>query len=290
MTEPQKTHHNDSYVNNKSQSGSITSETPLTFRKCTCQLNVGPCSAIDDVGIMEEVLKQILAELECPVCLEYMVGDITLCQQGHSTCKTCKDKIRSHCPICKSVFAVQRNFTLEQVAAKLTYPCRNDGCKAILKANEVREHERYCEKIMYRCCIKHNDCPWSGKLNEIRPHIEQCHMENVEKWRSNGFAQIYVTFNEENTFVVSFSQTHNISMYSGMYIGPSIDSDDFILNVEFEDQTGKGYKLLGASPCIPLGSFEDVFEGNHITFGSEMLRHFLGSNNYYASKITITRK
>ncbi|KAJ4432539.1 hypothetical protein ANN_21162 [Periplaneta americana] len=50
--------------------------------------------------IMDTLAQELLQGLECPVCFDYMVPPITLCENGHNICKICKPKL-FECPTCK---------------------------------------------------------------------------------------------------------------------------------------------------------------------------------------------
>ncbi|PSN36228.1 hypothetical protein C0J52_22803 [Blattella germanica] len=66
---------------------------------------------------MQEMEELTLNEIECPVCLEYMVRPIVLCISGHNFCGNCRKQM-SDCPICKKHFFT-RNIALEEVASKI---------------------------------------------------------------------------------------------------------------------------------------------------------------------------
>ena len=64
----------------------------------------------------------LLGELECPVCMEYMLPPITFCLNGHNICNNCKPML-TNCPTCRQPFVNIRNVALEKLARQMKYPC-----------------------------------------------------------------------------------------------------------------------------------------------------------------------
>ena len=54
-------------------------------------------------GEMDITSREVLEELKCPVCVEYMMPPIPMCQNGHNICNTCRQKV-NQCPTCKEEF------------------------------------------------------------------------------------------------------------------------------------------------------------------------------------------
>ena len=66
--------------------------------------------------------KLIISELECPICLESMVGRVRrplLCRKGHACCSTCRRQLGSRCPTCRSPASWGRCLTLEKLGEHL---------------------------------------------------------------------------------------------------------------------------------------------------------------------------
>ncbi|KAG5894450.1 hypothetical protein JTB14_014897 [Gonioctena quinquepunctata] len=70
--------------------------------------------ATEDLETNESLEMNVLAELECAVCLNYMTPPIMQCESGHNFCATCYN-IMEHCPKCEAPKAASRNFSLERV-------------------------------------------------------------------------------------------------------------------------------------------------------------------------------
>jgi len=78
---------------------------------------------------IQDVSKDVLEQLECPVCMQYMLPPITLCGNGHNVCSSCKQKLQNF-PPCNEPFFQTRNRTLEKLALRIECPFPNEphGC------------------------------------------------------------------------------------------------------------------------------------------------------------------
>jgi len=87
----------------------------------------------------------LLKELECPVCLEYMESPIKMCENGHTICDSCGSQV-SKCPSCRGTFTKARNFTLGRIAATAIFPCKNReaGCGKTFTVNHKNSHQSQC--------------------------------------------------------------------------------------------------------------------------------------------------
>lgn len=83
--------------------------------------------------------------LKCNICQVYMTGPIYICIMGHSMCGSCRQVI-TRCPYCKVNMSASRNYTLEEIAAKIRIPCQNasDGCTFIGDLVSLKTHEETC--------------------------------------------------------------------------------------------------------------------------------------------------
>jgi E3 ubiquitin-protein ligase SIAH1 len=130
---------------------------------------------------MSRVLDEtLLRDLECPVCLEYMVPPITLCNNGHDICSTCREKVEE-CPTCSGKFSGIRNVALEKIARRLQYPCtnRDRGCTLTFPIDLLYDHQVICKHGQIQCPINKVQvaCPWKGKLSDLKEHVRDAHRE-----------------------------------------------------------------------------------------------------------------
>jgi E3 ubiquitin-protein ligase SIAH1 len=122
---------------------------------------------------------ELLKELECPVCTEYMSSPVNMCENGHNICGSCKERL-SDCPTCRGTFINVRNITLENLAATALYPCRNieAGCEETFTLEDRKQHLSVCVYQSRECPVSTMtdvDCSWTGTLSDIPVHIKAEH-------------------------------------------------------------------------------------------------------------------
>jgi hypothetical protein len=126
---------------------------------------------------------QLLEELECPVCFEYMSSPIKMCENGHNICGVCKERL-SDCPNCKGTFVNGRNIVLEKLAATAVYPCKNKeaGCEETITVEDRENHLADCLFQRRECPFRKLsgvECPWTGTLSDIALHITVEHNSEI---------------------------------------------------------------------------------------------------------------
>jgi E3 ubiquitin-protein ligase SIAH1 len=129
--------------------------------------------------------EDLLTELECPVCLEYMLPPITVCENGHKICDYCKPKLR-HCHTCRGPMLKVRSESLEHLAQQVELPCRfrNFGCTVTLNVDLMKDHQRDCPQMRYNCPMiqgKHLHCPWECRLEGMKEHLKTTHSEKFHE-------------------------------------------------------------------------------------------------------------
>ena len=115
--------------------------------------------------------------LECPVCYELMTPPITMCENGHNTCNTCKPNLRQ-CPTCRGDFLNVRNKLAETASRSFEHPCRfhTSGCTFTFRFDDKEKHEDECPYGYYKCPLcSVSECQWKGPFKHIKQHIENTH-------------------------------------------------------------------------------------------------------------------
>jgi len=89
--------------------------------------------------------EDLLKELECPVCMQYMVPPIKLCMNGRNICNKYRESIQC-CPTGKAEFLGTRNVALENIARKQKFPCANrqSGCLQLFSIVHIAKHHDVC--------------------------------------------------------------------------------------------------------------------------------------------------
>jgi hypothetical protein len=132
---------------------------------------------MDDLTLaLDEAL---LSDLECPVCMEYMLPPIKLCTNGHNICSKCRHGVKC-CPTCRAGFLDTRNVTLENIAIRQKYPCANRrmGCLELFSIEHIAKHHAVCIYREIRCPFHlFKTCSWNGLKNDLKEHAKAAHLE-----------------------------------------------------------------------------------------------------------------
>lgn len=127
----------------------------------------------------------LLQELECPVCMEYMVPPIILCENGHNICFNCKSRLKN-CPTCRGLILQARNLALENLSRQILYPCvfRRFGCSETFSLESITAHQKSCPHGSYYCPFGSSHsikCEWKGPLANLLNHIGKSHKHKLFK-------------------------------------------------------------------------------------------------------------
>jgi E3 ubiquitin-protein ligase SIAH1 len=130
---------------------------------------------------IQDLAKDVLEQLKCPVCKEYMLPPIMLCGNGHNICSSCKEKFPK-CPTCRESLSNTQNKALENLALRVEFPCHNKphGCTLTFPIALIREHQDVCEYnplvSPIHCPLRNRDhCNWKGAFQEVKHHVIQKH-------------------------------------------------------------------------------------------------------------------
>ena len=131
----------------------------------------------------ECLTKDVLEQMECPVCMQYMLPPITLCGNGHNICSSCEQKIQKF-PACRELHSDTRNKALESLAVRVECLCPNKahGCTITFPIALIREHEDVCQFGPFDCPLNYRvKCNWTGPLTEIKGHVLHKHKDLLRR-------------------------------------------------------------------------------------------------------------
>ncbi|XP_028136812.1 E3 ubiquitin-protein ligase siah-1 [Diabrotica virgifera virgifera] len=236
-----------------------------------------PTTKVEEIPIEEKAdIKQnpniiwaLLANLECPVCLDYMLPPIYQCANGHSYCEPCKKKVEI-CGLCKVPVHDTRNFTLEKMTEHLTYPCKyhKAGCTYSCISTEIRDHETCCEFGPFICPLKDTtNCDWQGSHSRVLDHIDNNHNEVVLK-----SDQVTIPFNKKDTkscYVIKYDK--KIFQFDYKYdeqklylsvriIGRSTDAKEYRFEADVIDLGGLKRKCFNVGLVSAISSADERFK------------------------------
>ena len=84
--------------------------------------------------------------IECPICLQIMLKDISLTSCGHHFCTSCIKRIHGPCPTCRAT-------------SYLIFP--------------DADRQRYIRGLQVYCSNKKDGCTWKGELKNLSGHINK---------------------------------------------------------------------------------------------------------------------
>lgn len=140
--------------------------------------------------VMEDLNLSLLSLLECPVCKEYMVPPISLCENGHNVCITCRVFIKD-CPTCLKPFRNMFNTSLGNLAKKLLFPCKKSayGCTERVRIQHALSHKYICPFRRHTSCpfgvTPGQTCNWKGHSSLLKIHLRVDHNTIITKVRNN---------------------------------------------------------------------------------------------------------
>ena len=209
-------------------------------------------------SLAEELHRRLLQELECPVCMEYMVPPIMLCNNGHNLCCNCRITL-DKCPVCRGPFLKVRNLSLENLAAETLYPCKNNqiGCTKLVTKGLASRHAAECTSDSHKCPfakISNIRCSWTGPMDTVRTHVEighsgSCVQRVSRKFKtvlhnvscSQRYYQAIITLGE--LFYVSWRVQSGVFYCAVFHIGPKENTPKFRYRFAISTKDGDEYSM-----------------------------------------------
>ena len=191
----------------------------------------------------QDLSKDVLEQLQCPVCMEYMLPPITICGNGHNICSSCKQKIQT-CPTCREPLSDTRNRALETLALRVECPCANKphGCTLNFPIALIHEHEDVCQFGPFDCPLNFRiKCNWTGPLTEIKGHVLHKHKDLLRRTyvRLLGLTKptvgeyskdtvcVNILLSNDNLFFETYEVVGDAFYYIVRYIGPEKEASQF---------------------------------------------------------------
>ncbi|XP_019877875.2 probable E3 ubiquitin-protein ligase sinah [Aethina tumida] len=236
---------------------------------------------------MEEMYDELLIELECPICTNYMSPPIRQCVIGHSVCEACRKKLKQ-CALCQGKFTNARNISLESLAQKMLYPCiyKGSGCITRLLHNEREAHELRCSFKGFQCAM--DKCNWSGKLEDLCQHwaskkitskpYTSCNVCHT-KMKNESF-YVNMAYAYEKLFWFKCKLINKKLYWAVQFIGNSQEAEEFFYEIEMFKSERTKRKILLSDYCqsIDLDNASLLKEGNCIVINVETIEHLLNDD------------
>nr|XP_023014553.1 uncharacterized protein LOC111504271 [Leptinotarsa decemlineata]XP_023014554.1 uncharacterized protein LOC111504271 [Leptinotarsa decemlineata] len=240
---------------------------------------------------------ELLRELECLVCMEYMVPPIHQCVTGHSICMKCKEKVKE-CPTCKKEFGNTQNYALAQIISHITYPCKYERCSYKAKAKNIKVHEATCSFGPFKCPLQeYVGCESLIIFDEMYDHILNNHYENLLEMETVSYPFNHDDENEdEDCYIVRYGtklfKLHYMFNGDNLFwamqlIGPPEESSKYKFELDVADNTGNNGRAYFKAPCGPLTERCDAFleDSPHIFWAYDQIKQLIGSELCYRVRI-----
>ena len=171
--------------------------------------------------------QDILQDLECPVCLNYLSAPIKQCVNGHCICGSCASRVlQSNCPLCMSTFVKTKCLILEKILSKMVFPCvnRSEGCPVSATSEDMKKHVIVCRWKLQFCPIIHFglSCAWKGRWIDLPSHLFSNHKRFVWDQKNNTkiplleMNNMFITLDYNNIFFYycrTSGDNHHCSMF-----------------------------------------------------------------------------
>jgi E3 ubiquitin-protein ligase SIAH1 len=231
--------------------------------------------------------EDLLRDLECPVCMEYMVPPIKLCANGHHICSRCRERVQL-CPTCRAMFLDVRCVALENIVRRQKYPCANrkNGCLETFSIEHIAEHHAVCVYGKIKCPFKLNwNCSWKGFKSDLKEHAKTAHtgcfFENSTLRSSLFWDRILTVLFCFGELFVHYKWIQDGRLYCAVQlIGTSSEASKY--KCEFTLRAANGIEQI--SNIFFVRSFTEDFEtslnsGKCLCLDKATLRNFLVGNN-----------
>ncbi|KAF5288078.1 hypothetical protein FQR65_LT12128 [Abscondita terminalis] len=252
-----------------------------SFQKETSELKVE-----DRSNQLKVKSNNVLDELECPVCYEYMKPPIFICPTGHSICSSCRMKIQA-CPSCSVPIKDARNFTLEKLAMTVKYPCKYTdlGCAFVLKYEQMQAHELHCWYASERCPFKFLGFSCGDENRDTIAHLHDKHssfiMETDHIYSrdliDNVKTTYWTTIFENNVFLIccKHGNTTEPIKFNVLHHRMKKSQPKYKYQLKFYDQTGNGLKLIISQLCQIIPSNQALIFEKCVSIPQDLMEPFV---------------
>lgn len=255
-----------------------------------CLFQYLSCSTTD--AIMDTLTRDfdqgLLCELECPVCLEYMLPPIVFCQNGHNICSICKPKLKE-CPTCRQQFVNIRNIALENIARRVEYPCTNRkfGCKESFPLDFINDHQTICQYAPYTCpFMKEHACDWTGVFHDLKTHLLKFHNQDVREQEgatsliintdSVELKGCKVMFAHNEIFYIHIQRECNNYYIAVRYVGTTENASKYGYKISFHKQNSIECITVCHVPRTVSEELDDIFEaGDCFKLPCDLLKRYV---------------
>lgn len=243
------------------------------------------------------LLKNLLKDLECPICGDYMHPPIRQCIMGHSFCNGCFNRTLI-CGECRQPKSSGRSYALESLHSKLHFPCKNrdDGCTFASPGVSIKKHEESCLFGFKACPLRMiDDCQWMGQPKNIVVHCMERHPTNVytsrlQKLRFENFALqdsgksachvLFAVFNELFRCSWEMDFANELMKWCVYHLGRARYSKQYAYEIGFAREGENANDRWLRAPCIPAGENNgEIDDEDCLIVHSDVLKKYCVGND-----------
>jgi len=168
----------------------------------------------------KERLDGLQYDVQCTFCREVVKTFIALCEKGHYACNRCTLPPLESCPACDKIRQGRRSSVVEAVAR--------------LSVKDASLTAEYGCPVSVTTGLQ---CPWIGKLDEIKKHIIQNHDKRIAD-KSGKFSMPFTDVTRQASYSLVISTLGEVFMRRAqirdenfylvvMYIGPQKNASKY---------------------------------------------------------------
>ena len=243
---------------------------------------------------------ELLKELECSGCKEYMASQIKMCENGHNICGSCRESL-SNCPTCSGTFINARNIALEKFVATAIFPCKNReaGCEETFSLEDKDNHLAEC-LFQSRVCpfrkLSGVDCNWTGTLSDITLHIFVEHDTEISEIPANfkvklldfgvggPYRKVVLTFGE--LFYLAWEREGDFFNFGVFHFGRKNESNDYKYSIKMGNSAQYVAVTLKCHSYLE-GGLKDIQPGKRVTLHHGTIQECLGEHGELSCEIEI---
>ncbi|CAK7338731.1 unnamed protein product [Dovyalis caffra] len=135
--------------------------------------------------------------LDCPICCETLSIPVFQCENGHTACSSCSEKLLHKCPSCAMPIGYNRCRAIEKVLESLKTQCSNwrYGCKEDICFSKKYEHDKSCSHAPCTCPL--SGCNFQGSSKQLYVHCRSKHLGELRGFQFNAIFPLFFTVNDK---------------------------------------------------------------------------------------------
>lgn len=217
---------------------------------------------------MDTVAKDLLQQLECPVCMEYMLSPIITCKNMYKICNNCRN-ILKNCPTCRLQFNI-RNVSLENKVRATLHPCiyRKSGCKEVGFQALISQHQSERPYGYHNCPfakVANENCKWEGPTADVKSHITSKHntmitiVEGQQLIVCTNYTHYRALFAMDEVFFYFSKFQGDMYYVCILYIGSKEKAKKFIYRIKLANPERQQYVSMTQRTRSFLEDIQDIF-------------------------------